>query len=46
MTSTSIAMNSYLYFALGATLLVGAGLFAIRREHHAALFADDDIDWL
>lgn len=39
-------MNPYVYFALGATLLVGAGLFALRRAHPAALASDDDIDWL
>jgi hypothetical protein len=39
-------MTPYVYFALGATLLVGAGLFAIRCEHRALPFADDDIDWL
>ncbi len=38
-------MTPYVYFALGATLLVGAGLFALRREHGAVLTADD-IDWI
>jgi hypothetical protein len=43
---TTIDMTPYVYFALGATLLIGAGLFALRREHHALPLSDDDIDWL
>lgn len=39
-------MAPYVYFALGATLLVGAGLFAIRREHALVRSASDEIDWL
>lgn len=38
-------MASYVYFALGATLLVGAGVFALRREHRLLPAVSDDIDW-
>jgi hypothetical protein len=39
-------MAPYVYFALGATLLVGAGLFALRREHVLPRSVSDEIDWL
>lgn len=46
-TSTPrIAMAPYIYFALGATLLVGAGLFAIRHERVPLRHVSDEIDWL
>ena len=39
-------MAPYIYFALGATLLVGAGLFAIRHERVPLRHVSDEIDWL
>ena len=39
-----IVMASYAYFALGATLLLGVGMLALRREHRLSVVSDD-IEW-